>query len=153
MKLMSISESSPDGGTEALSAHYLNHEVPPVKDEDAPEEFDVALAPLCVSSLFSILATIFPVMARRCLRKHLSREDGSAIERCADCERMFSGPERRRYDFFLKSSAVMVLIANPLLTYGIGYRYVGPPLVWVFASPGVLLLLWTVITKARALRS
>ena len=149
MKL--ISESSPDGGTEALSVHHLNHQVPPVEDEEAPEEFDVALAPLCMSSLLSILATIFAVMARRCLRKHLSREDGSAIERCADRERMFGGPERRRYDFFLKSSAVMVLISHPLLTYGISYRYVGPPLVWIFASPGILLLLWIAIAKARAL--
>jgi len=118
--------------------------VPPV--QEALNEIDIAVELFYASTMLCIFAALFAMLAKQCLSNYSRHKGGSLIERCRDRQRKFDALEKWRFDLFVKSPMVMLLVALPLLICGVCHRmwYLYSPIPYVLiplAVPGVAVCL------------
>lgn len=122
--------------------------VPPT--QEVPNRIDITVALFYTSSLLCVFAALFAMLVKRCLSNYLRHEGGSLIERCKDRQRKFDALEKWRFDLFVKSPMVMLLVALPLLIFGLFQRmwYLYPSVSYALiplAVPGVAVCLRIVV--------
>ena len=93
---------------------------------------------LLTASSLSLVTVILVHLVRRFLAYHLVHEGESWAERSADRQRKLDALGKRRYDLFLKSPTVMLLIATPIFICGVylwfWYRHAAFPYILVIFS-------------------
>ena len=110
--LLALNQSAVLGETLAIQ---------PVQEAPTSEVPD-AIVYFYESSLVSLLAAIFAMLAKECLNGYFLQERGSAVDRRADRQRKFDALKNWRFDLLIRTPQILLRTALLFLALGVWQR-------------------------------